>query len=253
MIYDLQKASLWKRIAAWLFDSILVSILVVGVAFLLSTLVHYDRYSDGVNDAYTRYETEYGVSFDVTQEEYLSWSEEQKLQYDTAYEALLADETAMYNYNMVVNLTMVIASLSVLIAIALLEFVVPLFLKNGQTLGKKIFGLCLVRTDCVKLNTLQLFARTILGKATIETLIPVYILLMLFWGLIDLTGTILLLALALAEIICLIATRRNAALHDLLAGTAVVDYTSQTIFETTEALIEYQKQVHAERAAKQEY
>lgn len=253
MIYDLQKASLWKRIAAWLFDSILVSILVVGVAFLLSTLLNYNRYSDGVNQSYEQYESAYGVTFDITQEEYLSWSEEKRQQYDVAYEALISDEAAMYNYNMVVNLSMVIASLSLLLAITALEFVVPLFLKNGQTLGKKIFGLCLVRSDCVKINNLQLFARTLLGKTAIETMLPVYIILMLFWGIIGLGGTILLLALLLAEIICLIATRRNAALHDLLAGTAVVDRNSQTIFETTEDLIECQKRVHAERAAKQDY
>ena len=253
MIYDLQKASIWKRTAAWMFDGILTVVLVVGVAFLLSTVLQYDRYSDGVNDAYTRYETEYGVTFDVSQEEYLSWTEAERQRYDEAYAALTADEAAMYDYNMVVNLTMVIASLSLLITIGALEFAVPLLLKNGQTVGKKIFGLCVVRTDCVRVNTLQLFTRTVLGKFTVETMIPVYVLLMLFWGITDLTGTLLLLALGLAEGICLLVSKRNAALHDLLAGTAVADLSSQTIFATTEELIECQKRVAAERARRADY
>ena len=88
MVYDLQKASLWKRIAAWLFDSILVMILAVGVAALLSGALGYDRHSDTVNDAYSHYEAEYDVTFDVTQEEYLSWSEAERQRYDEAYEAL---------------------------------------------------------------------------------------------------------------------------------------------------------------------
>lgn len=253
MIYDLQKASLWKRIAAWLFDSILVSVLAVAAAFLLSGLLGYDRHSDAVADAYSRYETEYGVTFDVTAEVYEGWSEEQRLRYDEAYEALIADEEAMYSYNMVVNLSMAVTSLSLLIAVGLLEFVLPLILKNGQTLGKKIFSLCLVRTDCVRVNTLQLFARTLLGKYAIGTMIPVYLLLMLFWGITGLAGTVLLLCLLLAQVICLIATRRNAAIHDLLAGTAVADLSSQTVFGSTEELIEYKKRIHAERAARQEY
>ena len=94
MVYDLQKANLWKRIAAWMFDSILVSILVVGIAFVLSAALQYDRYSDGVSDAYDRYEAEYGVSFQVTEEEYLSWPEETRKHYDEAYAALTADQQA---------------------------------------------------------------------------------------------------------------------------------------------------------------
>lgn len=48
-------------------------------------------------------------------------------------------------------------------------------------------------------------------------------------------------------------TRTNSALHDLLAGTVVVDIGSQMVFRTTEDLIAYQKKVAAERAARQTY
>ena len=253
MIYDLQKASMWKRFAAWLFDSILVGILVVGIAFCLSVALGYNNYSDAVSETYDRYETEYGVSFDVSQEEYQSWTQEQRQKYDMAYEKLVSDEAAMHAYNMVVNLTMVIASLSILMAVLILEFVVPLIFKNGQTLGKKIFALCVVRNDCVRMNTMQLFVRTVLGKFTVETMIPVYILLMLFWGITDLTGTLILFVLLLVQLILLIVTRKNQAIHDLLAGTAVADYISQMIFESEAELIELQKKIAAEKAANQIY
>jgi len=48
-------------------------------------------------------------------------------------------------------------------------------------------------------------------------------------------------------------TRNNSAIHDLLAGTVVVDMSSQTIFRSTEELIAYKKRVAAERAARQVY
>jgi len=253
MTNDLQKAGFWKRIAAWIFDGIFLSILAVGLGVLLSGLLGYDTCSAAVEDAYRRYETEYGVVFEITQEAYDALPEEKRQAYDDAYAALIADEAAMYDYNKMLNLSLVITTGGLLLACLLWEFFMPLWLGNGQTLGKKIFGLCLVRNDGVKLNTLQLFTRTLLGKFTVETMIPVYILLMLFWGTLDLTGTLLLGALALGQIICLAVTRSNAAIHDLLAGTAVVDMASQTIFRSTEDLIEFRKKVAAERAARQPY
>ena len=84
-------------------------------------------------------------------------------------------------------------------------------------------------------------------------MIPVCILLMIFWGVMGVSGTMILLALLAGQAICLIVTRNNAALHDLLAGTVVVDMASQTIFRSTEDLIAYQKRIAAERAARQPY
>lgn len=253
MVYDLQKAGLWKRIAAWMFDAIMLSVLAVGLGYLLSTALGYDGYSATLDTAYARYETEYGVVFDITQEEYQAMDEAHRQNYDAAYDALIADHEAMFAYNMMLNLTLIITTGGILLAILLWEFVIPIGLGNGQTLGKKIFAICLVRNDGVRVNTMQLFVRAILGKFAIETMIPVYILLMLFWGTIDLTGTLMLLALLLAQILCVAITRTNSAIHDLLAGTVVVDMSSQTIFRTTEDLIAYQKRVAAERAARQTY
>lgn len=253
MIHDLQKAGFWKRIAAWMFDGILMSVLVVGFGFLLSVMLGYDSHSAALEQAYDSYGAQYGVTFDISAEEYEAMTEEQRRNYDAAYEALIADEAVLYSYNMTVNLTMVIISGGFLLANLLWEFFIPLWLGNGQTLGKKIFGLCLVRIDGVQINTLQLFTRTILGKFTIETMIPVCILLMLFWGTVGLGGTLFLLVMGIGQCICLAVTRSRSAIHDLLAGTAVADLASQTIFRSTEDLIAYQKQVAAERARRQPY
>ena len=128
MIYDLQKAGLWKRIAAWMFDGILTGILAVGFGVLLSMLLGYDGYSQALDDSYARYETEYGIVFDISAEEYAAMSPAETEQYNVAYEALIHDEMAMYAYNMVINLSMVITSIGILLAVLLWEFMIPLWI-----------------------------------------------------------------------------------------------------------------------------
>ena len=253
MNYDIQRASFWKRIAAWFFDLILVITLAVGCGAVLSSLLGYNNYNQTLETAYSKYETQYGIVFDISRQEYEAMTDSERETYDTAYAALIADKDAMKAYNMVLNLSLVITSCGILLAMLIWELFIPLFLKNGQTLGKKIFGLCLVRNDCVKLNNLQLFARAVLGKFAIETMIPVYVLMMLFWGSAGLIGTALLFILVVAQVLCLMISRNNCAIHDFLAGTVVVDLASQTIFRSTEDLIAHQKKVAAERAARQPY
>lgn len=250
---ELQKASMWKRIAAWLLDSILVCVLAVGFGVLLSALLNYDSYNAALQAGYDRYETQYGVVFDISQETYAEMTEAEKAAYNTAYEALIADSDVLYAYNMVINLSLLITTIGILLGVLAVEFVIPLFLKNGQTVGKKAFGIGLVRPDGVRVTTLQMFIRSLLGKFTVETMIPVYIILMFLWGTMDMTGTIVLFALLLAQLICLGVTRNNSAIHDLLAGTVAIDLASQKVFESTEELIEYTKRIHAERAMRQDY
>ncbi len=250
MSIDLQRANITKRIAAWMLDAIAVCVIAVGIAWFLSGVLGYDHYHNTLNDAYSRYETEYSVSFTADP---AAMSEQELLRYEQAYNALIADQRAMHAYDMMTSMTLMIITLALLLGTGLSEFLLPLLLGNGQTVGKKVFGLGLVRTDGIQVNTLQLFTRAFLGKFAIETMVPVYIFLMIFWGIWGGIGTILLLALCVLQIILVIATRTNSMIHDLLAGTAVVDIASQHIFRSTEELVEYTKRIHAERAAREPY
>ena len=253
MAHDLQTANIWKRISAWLFDSILTGILAVAFGLILSALLGYDSYSDTLDRAYETYETRFGISFEISQADFDAMEETQRENYNAAYQALIADEEAMYAYNMMISLSLVIISLGVLLAVLLWEFLIPLRLGHGRTLGKKIFGLCLVRSDVVQMNNLQLFTRSILGKYAIETMVPVLIALMIFWGTMGVMGTLVVAGITIGQLFGLLVTRSHSAIHDLLAGTVVVDYASQTIFRSTEDLIEYQKKRAAERAARADY
>lgn len=249
----LQKASFGKRIISAIFDGILISIIAVGLIALLSAAFKSDSYLNKVNSAYAKYESKYGIEFQITEQEYEELSEQQKTAWDMAYQALLEDEDVIYAYNMYINLTLLITTFGILISVIIVEFVVPLFFGNGQTLGKKIFGIALMHKDGIRVNNVQLFARAVLGKFAIELMIPVYIIMMIIFNSIGVVSIAVLLVLLVIEIICLIATRTNSLLHDALAGTVAVDMASQRIFESREALIEYTKKIHAEQATRPTY
>lgn len=253
MILDLQKASMWKRISAWLFDSILLCTLVVAFALLLSAVLGVDGHIQTMNQRYSVYEAQFGIEFDVTVEQYNAMSEQELAIYEAAYAALTADTEAVHAYNMVISLVLVILSGSILLGYLVLEFFVPLTFGNGQTLGKKVFGIGLMRIDGVKMTNFALFVRTVLGKYTIETMAPLLIALMMLFGSIGMLGPVLILALGVIQLILLITSHTNSLIHDQMACTVVVDMASQMIFPSAEALLEYKKQRHAEETSADVY
>ncbi|MBQ0125265.1 MAG: RDD family protein [Clostridiales bacterium] len=253
MIWDLQKASIWKRASAYLFDMIVACILVVGFAFGISKIVNYDSHNEKLDSYYSHYENMYGIEFEISEEEYQALTPDELERYNAAYDALVSDEEALNEYSLVVNLTLITISLGVLLGIIAVEFVLPLIFGNGQTLGKKIFGLGVIKTNGVKINNVSLFIRTVLGKYTIETMVPVYIVIMIYFNTVGLTGTVILGLLALLELLVVALTKTHSAIHDLLADTVVIDISSQMIFDTENDLIEYKKKLAAEKAARADY
>lgn len=250
MIYDLQKASMLKRVPAWMLDIILLFIVAVGAMALVATVVDIDAQFDKLDAVYARYEQEFNIDFGKTADQ---MTEEERLAYEKAEEAFNANTEDQRVYETILNLILVVISSGILIAYVLLEFLIPLWLKNGQTLGKKVFGVGVMRTDGVKMTTFMLFVRTILGKYTIETMIPVYLVMMIFFSTGGMFSLLLLGLILLLQVIFMIATRTNSAIHDLLACTVTVDLASQMIFDSPEALLEYQKKMHEEAANQAEY
>ena len=253
MEITLRKAGFLKRFGAGLLDAILLCVLATAVAFVLSVVFGYDSYSDELNSAYDRYEQEYGVSFGISFEEYETLTDTEKAKYDEASAALEQDTELIYNYNMVISLSVLIVTLSLLVSLLLLEFCVPLLLKNGQTVGKKVFSLCVIRTDLVKVTTFQVLVRALFGKFTIELMVPVYILILLVFDAIGLLGIIVLFGMLIAQAVIISVTSTNSLIHDLISSTAVADMVIQKIFNSSEELLEYKNKLHAERVAKSDY
>lgn len=257
VVYDIQKAGIVRRLSAWLLDTILLCVLAVGCAWVIGAVVDYDGVAAQLDTYYTQYETQYNVDFECLPQDYEAETEDDRLAYQQRYEeaeaALVADQEAMRLYSMTIQLTLIMVSAGILLAVLLLEFVVPMLLRNGQTAGKKIFSLAVVRTNGVKINGVCLFIRSILGKYTIETMICVYMLIMLYFGQIGLLGLITMGALALTQLVLVIVTKNNSVIHDLLADTVVVDMSTQMIFADEAERLAYQQREAAEKAARQTY
>lgn len=251
---DIQSASMWKRISAWLFDSILLVSVVVLMALMLSKLFGYDGYNAKLEAAYDKYQTQYDVDFsqpegpeDAAEEEKTAY----KQRYEEADAALKADKDALHALGVITSLILLIPTIGLLLAMLLMEFLIPLLLKNGQTIGKKIFGIGVVRVDAVRLTGLQLFVRSILSKYTVCMMIPLYMIMLM--GTLGIISLAVAGGLLIAQLICPLANREHRGLHDLLAGTVAVDLPSQRVFANAGERMEYIKKEHAERAARQDY
>ena len=253
MRFSIEKASMWKRISAYLFDMILVAIIAVGLGTALSAVTGYNSYNDTFFQISQQYEEQYGVKFEVTTEEWNKMTQEEVDLYNTAYEAFIKNEEAMHAYNMIISLMMVITSISVLLAYLVWEFAIPLWLKNGQTLGKKIFSIGLVRSDGVRVTPFMMFVRTILGKYTIETMVPLLLGVMVFYNAIGIIGPTIMLVLLVIQLCLLFGSKNRTAIHDFLSHTVAVDLSCQLVFDSEEELLAFKKKQHAEEAERTEY
>lgn len=253
MIYDLQRANTLKRAAAWLLDTILLCIAATFAAWVLSAALNYDSYVQQLEARYVYYETEYGVSRNLTQAEVDAMTPEQLANLEAASTAIAQDSDAIHAYNMMIRLVILIVSLSILLATLMLEFAVPMLFGHGQTIGKKVFGIAVIRQDGVRINGVCLFARTILGKFAIETIIPALVGLMLFFGSISEIGWLIVGAIFLIQAFLLFTTRERFTIHDKIATTVTVDFASQLIFDTYDEMIAYKQKAAAEKAAQQSY
>lgn len=261
MIYDLQKGSLLKRASAFLLDAILLVIIAVGFAFALSAILDYSKYSDIYSNGIERYSEQYGVDFEriVSQADFEALTDAERQNYEAAVNAMNEDEDILNALNAIVKLIVTLTSVSVFLAYAVMEFVLPLIFKNGQTVGKKVFGLGVMRTNGVKISVRALFVRTFLGKYVVETMVPVLVAMMIIFNAIGvmpspgLFGPIIVLALLIAQIVLVSATKTNSMLHDMIADCVVVDLASQMIFDSDQARVDYITKKDAEEATKSPY
>lgn len=164
-----------------------------------------------------------------------------------AYADLPSKEALNLQYQYVNSLFFMMLSVGLALSFLILEFIVPVCLKNGQTVGKKVFSICLVRPPCIKVKAVALFGRTVIGKFAIETMFPILLIFMLLFGVLGYLAIILLVALLLFNIILFFATKNHTPIHDILAVTAAADMKEQMIYATEEEFT--QKKAEARRQA----
>lgn len=253
MRFEIQKADFWKRISAYLFDLIMIGIVIVGVATAMSAILKYDKYLDIVEQIENEYVEKFGINPNLSNDEYNALSDEEKAVYQACEAERQKDERLVIGYNIIINFALAIASVSILLGFVIMELIVPIFFKNGQTLGKKAFGLGVVHSNGVRMRGQAHFVRSIIGKCIIEAMVPTYLVLMIIFGNLGIVGTVVLVLLLGLQIFTLATTRNRSSIHDLISDTVVVDLASQTVFESVEELMDYKTRIHAEEVSKKEY
>lgn len=231
-------------------------IVVTGFAFLISFACGFDKYNEVCKQTEQKYKDLYDVDITLTrqeaEEEYGTTSEKYR-NYLTAYDSALGDdEYRNARWMTDFNLPVVIVSLSLFLGYFVTEFWVPFFLKNGQTVGKKVFGIGVMYIQGVRLGAKGLFVRTMLGKYTVETMVPLlgYVMIVLGGAAgnhnLVFIGLIVIAAIILSEVITFIVNKNRCLLHDLMSATVVVDLHTQMLFDSMQQLIDYKAELNAE-------
>ncbi len=271
-MFELRKIGIVRRASAWLLDAILLSVLAVGFMFLISLMCNFDGEEKTAREYYDAWEgyrkewvqeisEHYGFTYTAQDEENTEYTIQlngqsatlndvlTKLTEDEARDERMAAAYEAYGklppiskvngqYQYVHNLLFMMISVGLALGYLILEFVIPLFLKNGQTVGKKVFSICLVRPNCVKVSAIAVFARTVIGKYAVEAMFPILLAFMFFFGGLGLLAIILFAAIILLNIILFFATKNRTPIHDILAYTVVVDMKLQMIFASDDELNE---------------
>ena len=227
MAVSLQKANFWKRISAFMFDIIVTVMLTMGFATVINVFCGYDQKASELNAYYAHYEETYGIDFDISKEDFNKLSTEQQDVYTEAKKALQNDKDFQDAYRAIFSLTMLMYGGGALLAFLLWYFVIPLFFGYGRTMGKRIFGLAVIRTNCVKVSTPVLFIRTVIGMYAIETMMPLSLLIMIAFDMMGIVGLITIGLLGILQLWVLISSKTNSSIHDLLTDTVVVEFMSQ--------------------------
>lgn len=255
---DLQKASVSKRLAAFMIDFFIFILLFSLIASLCSFIFGFGSSVEAFFDIYDKYKEKYELDDLYTQnyDEYMKLPDDVKLRYEAATEEFEKSGDAARVYELLIEIAIkafFIISISILFSFVVTELAVPLFLKNGQTLGKKLFAIGIMRLDGVKITNFQLFVRAIVGKCIIETLIPVMFILLSFFGALGGLGYLVVALFVLVQAIMFIVTKNKYGLHDALAVTVAVDMQTQMIFNSHEELIAYKTKLHEEEVQNSPY
>ena len=241
-VYEINHASILRRFATLLIDSILLVVLITGLFALMSIIFDYDAKYAQVEEKYV----EHGVYIPSSSTESgytpCSYYDENGVADETsacwlAWEDFYQDEEAVAMRAKCDNLIIVMLSSSALIALLISEFAVPLLFKNGQTLGMKIMHTGVIGNDRIKIRGWQLFARVIIGRYVVETMIPIYsVVYMMINPSGGMLGLLVIVGLLIAEVVFLGFTKNHQVVHDLVSATVVIDMDSQFIAKNREEL-----------------
>jgi uncharacterized RDD family membrane protein YckC len=215
------KAKIGKRILAGVIDQILLFI----ITFALFYYPMKSLYSDVFDVPAMREENyelmeEYGLVYEDDSGEYQLTKDGSDASSE-AYQNYLADQRYIDLKSKENTLVFIEMTSSLFISETVLFLIIPLLLRNGQTLGKKMVGIILVDDNYIKVKFLNVFLRyiTILVLGSILSLLTYGIPLFLTF-------------------ILMLVSKDNRTIHDYLSATRVIEK-EQLHFASPQERIDY--------------
>jgi len=248
---DFHKAKPIKRLGAYVIDLILLLVITAAVALAIYSAMDYNTYEDKYVTSCEKYGQQFGVDLSASRTEQATLPEEEFEKYNQAWEALNADEETMDAIKQMLRIELVSLMAGFLVGYVILEIMIPLIFKNGQTVGKKIFGLCVMHKYHVRVGFMQIIYRTILGKYFIETIIPVVMYKLNDYGVLGMTASLVLAAIAMTQGFIVMMSQANCGIHDKLFHTVVADFKKQHIFDNWNDRFDFEEAYEKEMAERE--
>ena len=231
-----------NRIAAFIIDAILLLILFTGILYFISLIANFDAHYAILQEEYKR--VGYLV-FNPEINDYQTISPTDP-NFDYVVELINDNEVLLKELSFVNTFSVNAPLIGLAIALFVLEFIIPLIFKNGQTIGMKFFKIALISNNNLAITTTQLFARCIIGKIAVLGIIPLLSILYIFLnsgG--GLFGTLILLIIVIVQMAMLIKNKNHEGLADKIANVYPVNFTETVIYKTQkefdEACYNYKK------------
>lgn len=224
---EINKAPMWKRFSAFLIDGIIAISIFLGVTLLINKITNVDYYKE----TYLTYrEHFYEENKDLIDN---ASTTEDYNKINNLYGIYYLDNPEMKeSYLNELRYTLLSWSVGSVVAVTLVEFVAPIIMKNGQSVGKKIFKIGVIKKNGVRFNNVNLLIRGILGKLTVETLIPVILIYSFIYTSNVLLSALTIFLIIIGELILLFATKNKTFFHDLIGSSVVIDLSNQKIYES---------------------
>lgn len=248
---DFHKAKPIKRLAAYLIDLILLLVITLGVVLGMYSAMDYQTYEQKYEMYCEKYGQLHGVDLSASRADQAELSEAEQEKYMAAWEALNGDADAIDSIKQMLRITLLSLIVGLFVAYVILEVMLPLIFKNGQTIGKKLLGLCVMHKYHVRVGVMQMIYRTILGKYFIETMIPVVMLVLSNYGVLGTTASLVLSAIAMTQGFIVLMSQANCGIHDKIFNTVVADFKKQHIFATWNERFDFEEAYEKEMAERE--
>lgn len=243
-MYTPKTPKLIKRLAAWFIDLILILVVATGAALMTSMIYGYDNYNDTCYQKEIQYEIyveDPEGKVEINDKKYTICYEIEGVSKEEAtqrYEELYKDIEYKEAYLKRSQGQVIIITSAIVVSLTILEFIVPLILKHGRTIGMKFFDIGYVTDEGIDTNFKTVFVRFLFGKLVVGALIPYsgIMLSLMMPTYYTLVGFIAIFGVIGINLLLLFTTPEKRGVHDFIAKCVPCDNSCQIYFKTVEEL-----------------